>query len=169
MAAIIEESTPDTSYFTKRDIYNDRQKIREEALGGKTATQAWIDQLQRNRLKHFVKYDDEMKVQAVFWTYPWCEEMWKRFPEVIGLDNTYKTNRFKIYLFQATGVSDQKSLLNFAFGLVNNEREEGFQWLCNMLDTLRQEVSAPAPTIVITDKEQALKNALDNVFPDAQQ
>ncbi|KJZ69123.1 hypothetical protein HIM_11491 [Hirsutella minnesotensis 3608] len=171
LGSIVRDTTPGESFFRQRDIYNDRQKLRIAALGGKTATQAFIDHLQRGRLKHTIKFadDDENKVEAVFWTYPWCEKMWKRFPEVLGLDNTYKTNRFKMYFFQVTGVTDQRTVANFAFGLINTEKEQGFSWLCERLDKLRREVEAPAPTVVITDKETALKKALLRVFPLAQQ
>ena len=54
--------------------------------------------------------------------------MWKKFPEVLGLDNTYKTDRFRLHLFQATGVADQKSLANFAFGLINGENVTKYKW-----------------------------------------
>jgi hypothetical protein len=95
--------------------------------------------------------------------------MWKRFPEVLGLDNTYKTNRFKMYLFQVTGVTDQKSLANFGFGLINNEREGGFMWLCETLESFRIALDVKAPSVVITDKEIALKNAVAWVWPRTQQ
>lgn len=95
--------------------------------------------------------------------------MWAKFPEVLGLDNTYKTNRFKMYLFQITGVTDQKSVINFGFGLINTEKEEGFQWLCTQLDDFRNSLHVPAPSVIITDKELALKNALLRVFPQTQQ
>ena len=171
MSTILRDAEPDAAFFRSKDIYNDRQKLRFEALGGKTATQAFIGHLQAAGLPHYIKFDpcDENKVQGVLWTYPWCVKMWKRFPEVLGLDNTYKTNRFKLYLFQVTGVTDQKSLANFAFGLINTEKEEGFQWLCESLDAIRAKIGAPEPSVVITDKEAALKNALLSVFPSSQQ
>ncbi|RKK67063.1 hypothetical protein BFJ63_vAg15835 [Fusarium oxysporum f. sp. narcissi] len=95
--------------------------------------------------------------------------MWKRFPEVLGMDNIYKTNGFNMYLFQVTGIADQKSVANFGFGLVNNEREEGFLWLCEKLNQVRISLSILPPSVVITDKEAALKTALSVTFPDAQQ
>ena len=113
--------------------------------------------------------DEDDRVCAVFWTYDWCRTMWKKFPEVLGLDNTYKTNRFGLHLFQATGVTDQKSLANFAFGLINGEKEHHFQWLCDRLDELRIDIGADTPEVIITDKEQALRTALSNTFPGAQQ
>ncbi|EAQ87040.1 hypothetical protein CHGG_08293 [Chaetomium globosum CBS 148.51] len=75
------------------DIYNDRQKISIKGLNGLSTTQAWIKQLQDNNLRHWIKVDDDNKVEDVLWTYPWSEKMWRQFPEVLGLDNTYKTNR----------------------------------------------------------------------------
>ncbi|KAG6281548.1 hypothetical protein E4U48_006694 [Claviceps purpurea] len=74
-----------------------------------------------------------------------------------------------MYLFQATGITDQGSLANFAFGLINTETLEGFQWLCEQLNSLRLDVQAPAPKVVITDYEKALRKALNNVFPYTQQ
>ena len=74
-----------------------------------------------------------------------------------------------MYFFQATGLTDQKSLVNFAFGLINTEKEEGFQWLYEQLNQLREEVEAPVPAVAITDKEAALRNALSRVFPNTQQ
>jgi hypothetical protein len=58
---------------------------------------------------------------------------------------------------------------NFAFGLINTEKEDGFLWLCERLEELRQDLHVPAPTVFITDKEMALKNALMTVFPSGQQ
>lgn len=80
--------------FTNRDIYNDRQRLRDELLEGLSATQSWIKLLQDQGLKHFIYYDNENRVKTVIWTYSWCQQIWKRFPEDIGLDNTYKTNKF---------------------------------------------------------------------------
>lgn len=85
------------------------------------------------------------------------------------MDNTYKTNCFKIYLFQITSVTDQKSVINFGFSLINTEKEEGFMWLSQQLDDLRHSLDIAAPSVIITDKEIALKNALLQVFPQTQQ
>lgn len=95
--------------------------------------------------------------------------MWKRFPEVLGLDNTYQTNRFKLYLFQVVGVTDQRSLAQFGFGLINTEKQAGYEWLCKQLDSIRRQLFVSKPGVVITDKEKALKNTLASRFPDAQQ
>ncbi len=155
-------------YFRIRDIYNDRQTIKRERLNGLTATQAFVKELESGGIKVRTLRDEEDRVCAVFWTYDWCRTMWKKFPEVLGLDNTYKTDRFRLHLFQATGVTDQKSLANFAFGLINGEKEHHFQWLCDRLEELRIDIGAATPEVIITDKEQALRAALTKTFPDTQ-
>ena len=170
MASIVRKAdSPGHDYFRTRDIYNDRQSIKRERLNGLTATQAFVRELERGDTRVTTLRDEEDRVCAVFWTYDWCRTMWKKFPEVLGLDNTYKTNRFRLHLFQATGVTDQKSLANFAFSLINGEKEHHFQWLCDRLDELRIDVGADTPEVIITDKEQALRAALANTFPRAQQ
>lgn len=35
-----------------------------------------------------------------------------------------------MYFFEVIGVMDQKSVANFAFGLINIEKEDGFLWFC---------------------------------------
>ena len=41
------------------------------------------------------------------------------------------------YLFQITGITDQRSVANFAFGLVDTEKQEGFERLCEQLECFR--------------------------------
>ena len=45
------------------------------------------------------------------------------------MDNTYKTNRFRMPFFKVTSVTNLSINFNVAFGLINNEREEGYEWL----------------------------------------
>jgi hypothetical protein len=95
--------------------------------------------------------------------------MWKRFPEVISFDNTYNTNRFKLPLFQATGQTCLGSVFNAAFGLINNERREGFQFLSESIRQLAEQHSIRQPDIIITDFDDSMKAALNDQFPEVQQ
>jgi hypothetical protein len=64
--------------------------------------------------------------------------MWKRFPEVLSLNNTYKTNRYQYPLFQITGQTCLKSVFNAAFGLIDNEQLNGFIFLITQLRHLAE-------------------------------
>jgi hypothetical protein len=74
---------------------------------------------------------DPNRLVGLVWTFPYCLRMWKRFPEVISFDNTYNTNRFKLPPFQVTGQTCLGSIYNAAFGLIDNERVEGFRFLAS--------------------------------------
>lgn len=120
---------------------------------------------------HVVRIDptDHHKITGLFWTYPWCIEMWRKYPFVLQLDNTYKTNRFSMPLFQATGVTKVTTTFNAAFGLVDNEREDGFGWLAQQLLACQLHYGIESSGVVITDFDKALKNALKDHLPDAHQ
>jgi hypothetical protein len=58
---------------------------------------------------------------GLFWSYPWCQQIYERSPSCLQLDNTYATNIFNMPLFQVTVVTHIGSIANAAFGLVDNE------------------------------------------------
>lgn len=54
-----------------------------------------------------------------------------------------------------------------AWGFINNERQEGFDWLMEQVDHVRQEINAAPPEVTITDYDSAMKNAVARVYPAA--
>ena len=93
--------------------------------------------------------------------------MWKRFWFVLHMDNTYKTNRFKMAFFQVVVLTNIGTIVPVAFSLVDNERKYGFDRLISQLDGLRTELEIPQPTVVLTDDDTALKNALAETWPES--
>ncbi|KAF4434584.1 mutator-like element, partial [Fusarium austroafricanum] len=141
--AVVQEQHPEST-FTQRDIYNARAIINQDKLNGYTPTAALI------------KLFDEM-------------DIWKRFPEVISFNNTYNTNRFKLLLFQAIGQTCLGSVFNAAFGLIDNKRREGFQFLSESIQQLAEQHSICQPDVIITDFDDQIKAALNDQFPNIQQ
>jgi hypothetical protein len=161
----------------QKDVNNYRGRLAKANRQGYTGTQALIKTLEEAQangsgIEFTVRYheEDENLVIGLFWTYPWCTSMWRRFPGVLQMDNTYKTNRFNMPFFQITSINNVGSIYNIAFGLVDNERDDGFIWLTSQLRELQVRLSGiPEPDVVVTDSEQALKNALFSIYPFAQQ
>ncbi|KAL2756135.1 hypothetical protein ACRALDRAFT_2106057, partial [Sodiomyces alcalophilus JCM 7366] len=50
----------------------------------------------------------------------------KRNPEVLFIDNIYKTNRFKIPLIDIYRVTNIGLIFNIAFALLNKEDEDAY-------------------------------------------
>ncbi|KAM3542866.1 hypothetical protein ARSEF1564_004247 [Beauveria bassiana] len=168
--AIVQEQHPE-SIFTRKDIYNARSLINRDKFGGYTPTAALIKLFDEREIPYLVKWADDNpnRLLGLVWTFPYCLQMWKRFPEVISFDNTYNTNRFKLPLFQATGQTCLGSVFNAAFGLIDNERREGFQFLSESIRQLAEQHSIRQPDIIITDFDDSMKAALNDQFPEVQQ
>jgi hypothetical protein len=144
--AIVQEQHSESS-FTRKDIYNARSLINRDKLDGHTPTAALIKLLDEMKIPYLVKWggDEPNRLVGLVWAFPYCLQMWKRFPEVISFDNTYNTNRFKLPLFQATGQTCLGSVYNAAFGLIDNERREGFQFLSESIRQLAEQHSIRQP------------------------
>lgn len=170
IGGIVRDHFPD-SVYTARDIYNARARINRENLGSYNSTAALIKLFDEKGIPYIVKWDSDepSRLVGLVWTFPYCLRMWKRFSEVISFDNTYNTNRFKLPLFQVTGQTCLGTVFNAAFGLIDNERLEGFQFLATGISTLLNRNSIRVPDVAITDFDDQMKTALGIEFPDAQQ
>ncbi|PNH33004.1 hypothetical protein VD0002_g8297 [Verticillium dahliae] len=168
--AVVQEQHPE-SIFTQRDIYDARSLINRDKLEGHTPTAALIKLFDDMGIPYLVKWGDDEpnRLVGLVWSFPYCLQMWKRFPEVISFDNTYNTNRFKLPLFQATGQTCLGSVYNAAFGLIDNERREGFQVLSESIRQLAEQHSIRQPDVIIADFDNQMKAALDDQFPEVQQ
>ncbi|KAM4061906.1 MULE transposase [Hirsutella rhossiliensis] len=147
---IVQEKHRGTHY-TRRDIYNARALLQG--------------------IPYIVKWSatEPDRLVGLLWTFPYCLRMWKRFPGTLSFDNTYNTNRFKLPLFQVTGQTCLKSVYNAAFGLIDNERREGFQFLAEAVRELNDRHMIPLPNVVVTDYDQQMKAALESQYPESQQ
>lgn len=140
-------------------------------MNGHSPTAALIKLFDEKNIPYLAKWADDQpsRLVDIVWTFPYCLQMCKRFPESISFDNTYNTNRFKLPLFQATGQTCLGSIFNAAFGLIDNERREGFQFLTESMKQLIDKHSIRQPDVIITDFDNAMQAALNDQFPDVQQ
>ena len=71
-----------------RDVLNIQGELRREKYDGFSSTKLFLDLLKRNQESHgveyFVDWEDptETRPKRIFWTFRWCIEMWKQFPQV---------------------------------------------------------------------------------------
>lgn len=50
--------------------------------------------------------------EAIFWSSPWCEAMYKRYPWVLQMDNTYNTNRKRMYVPASSLLTHQSPIFS---------------------------------------------------------
>ncbi|CAG8857362.1 14645_t:CDS:1, partial [Gigaspora margarita] len=96
-----------------------------------------------------------------------------RCPEVFIVDATYKTNIYKFPLVSAIGinnVSNEKgSLASFqiAIAWMEDETEASYTWFLQTLCTEIYNTYSCLPDIFMSNRDQALRNALSKVFPES--
>ena len=151
--SLLRQKFPDHPWV-REDIKNEVKKYRRGVLDGYTPTQALIRVFQDYDIKHSVLQVDG-RVAALIWTYPWCQEMWARFPLTMSTDNTFKTNRFNMPFVNTTGITGMGTSFNIAFGLLSKEDEETYQWYFERLEGIRLVLGIELPRIIITDFEKA--------------
>ncbi|KAM4062424.1 MULE transposase [Hirsutella rhossiliensis] len=72
-------------------------------------------------------------------------------------------------LLQIIGTTGLHKSYSVAFGIASKEDEGAFNWILSHLYDTGRRASIPAPGVVITGFDKALKNALSSVFPFTQQ
>ena len=160
-----------------RDIYNERSKMRKEMLQGKTPVQALLQELEHyiditdkpdSKYYYRVTKDAQDHLHTLFFAHPKSIELLRSNYDVLLLDCTYKTNKFRMPLLHISGITCLETSFEIAYCFLPNEQEPSYQLAIKSLFGLYQELQV-MPSIVITDKEQALKNALRVYWPEVPQ
>ncbi|XP_072058064.1 protein FAR1-RELATED SEQUENCE 5-like [Arachis hypogaea] len=86
------------------------------------------------------------------------------FGDVLAFDATYCKNRYMCPLVVFSRVNHHNQTIVFAAMLVANEKEETYTWL---LKQFLEAMKGKAPGCVITDGDNAMKKAIESVFPSA--
>ena len=76
-----------------RDIYNERAKIRNNRLNGRTPIEMLLDHLHVNGIEHNYTRSSNGCITKLFFAPTKAVALAKEFPTVLLMDSTYKTNR----------------------------------------------------------------------------
>nr|KAJ0215267.1 hypothetical protein LSAT_V11C300112960 [Lactuca sativa] len=87
----------------------------------------------------------------------------KQIPHVLIIDATYKTNKYAMPFVEIVGVTSTNKTFNIAFAFITNEKEESYKWVLRCLRLTLEKCMQPR--IIVTERELALVNACQQVFP----
>ncbi|KAG2193120.1 hypothetical protein INT47_003111 [Mucor saturninus] len=168
------------SFECKRYHQKDIQNIQSLYLndnGGKEMY-SLITELENLGYVIRIQVKENQEVKGLFFIHEKAISEARRWLEAITIDATYKTNAHKMSLVNIVGTSNASSvkggnhLQTFAIAaaFVNSETEGTYQWI---LEELREavwptETSFKLPSVIVTDNEHALRNAIETVFPESQ-
>lgn len=156
----------DDPIFIAQDIHNARARMKRVSLGPLTPTQALLQWLHK-RGDWYVKYlkDQKERVTHLFFSRTSCHKILKSNWEVLIMDCTYKTNKYKIPLLVITGTTALNTSFYVAFCFLEKEEREDYTWALQQYREMCIFLDVPDPIVNITDREAALILAHYEVFP----
>ena len=166
LSAVRLNTDPENPFFKARDVYNQRQSMRQKAMGSDTPIQSLMRELSR-RENWFMaaSLSSTNRVECLFFAKTSSQDITKLNPEVYLLDCAYKTNQYRMPLCIITGVTPLNTNFYVAFCFLTKEGVEDYQWMLQQLRRLCDETDVPDPIVVVTDNEKSLIAALPRVFP----
>jgi hypothetical protein len=91
--------------------------------------------------------------------------MLNTFSTVLVMDSTYKTDTYRIPLFEIVGVTSTKMTYSVVFAFHSSEQEDKFTYALEMLvGILTSKLNMP--NVVVTDSDNALMNVVTKVLPE---
>jgi hypothetical protein len=159
----IRKDHPDLR-LTRKDVANLVGTARLTELNGRSPINALVDELVKNRIFHRVETDDQMQVTHLFYAFPDGILLLRRYGAVVLLDSTYKTNIFRMPMLHGVGTTCTHQTFSAFVCFMRRERAEDYQWTLKCLRSIF-EANDVAPRVFVTDREQALMNALETEFP----
>jgi len=113
-----------------KQVYNERQQIWKSNRGDKTVLQFLISKLEEHNYVYFPRTQSESTtIEDIFWAHPTSVKLFNNFPTVLVMDSTYKTNMYKMSMFEIVGVTSTDLTYSVGFGFVTHEKEENFVWV----------------------------------------
>ncbi len=155
------DSGENPSRCSVRDVVNTRQQLRLQLLAGRTPVQALLREMSEEGWVRSYETDMEGHLCQLFFASPVSLTLFDRYPEVLILDCTYNTNRFRFPLLNMVGINGLGGTFYVAFAFIRSESEDNFKWA---LEQLRGHLTT-APQLIGTDRDLALMNAIQQVFP----
>ena len=158
---------PDTKLIIG-DIYNAKKAIRKQKLGRYTPTQALLKVLHHRRWFVKVKLRKQInEVKRMFFVDKNVAKILSQNSEVLIMDCTYKTNRYKMPLMTIAGQTSLETTFLIGFGFIFNEKESNYAWVIEQIKSLYRSLGLKDSNVVVTDRDEALVNVLNNGYPDA--
>jgi len=151
---------------TIKQIYNARHAYRSSIRGSNTKMQQLMMLLDRDQYIHWHKVKDDNVIFDLFWSHPDAVKLTNSYNFVFLIDNTYKTNRYKLSLLDNVGVTPTGMTFSAGFAYLEGEHLNNVVWVLKRFQGLFMRAEA-LPEVIVTDRDLSLMNAVKTVFLDA--
>ena len=108
---------------------------------------------------------NEITLEDIFFAHSESIKLLNTFPTVLVMDSIYKTNNYRMPLFEIVGCTSTKMMYSVGFAFLYFELEDNFTWELTMVKGLLSSKDN-MPKVIVTDRDGALMNAVGTVFPE---
>ncbi|KJZ70430.1 hypothetical protein HIM_10168 [Hirsutella minnesotensis 3608] len=161
----LRQNSATTQSATQQDIQNCIAKAKRELCQGQSTIQALANGLDDQGFWNRMQLDEHDRVTAVLFAHPESLAYLKSYPELLILDCTYKTNKYKMPLLDMVGDDSCGRTFCIAFAFLSNEAEEDYFWALDRLGSIYELFGASYPSVIVTDRCLACMNAVARCFP----
>ncbi|KJZ68317.1 hypothetical protein HIM_12292 [Hirsutella minnesotensis 3608] len=161
----LRQNSSSAGAATQQDIYNCIAKSKRALCEGQSTIQALANELDNQGFWSRIQLDQARRVTAVLFAHPESLTYLQAYPELLILDCTYKTNKYKMPLLDIIGVDACQRSFCIAFAFLSGEAEEDFIWALDRLRSMYDMCGASYPSVVLTDRCLACMNAVAHCFP----
>ncbi|THC88216.1 hypothetical protein EYZ11_012337, partial [Aspergillus tanneri] len=157
-----------------KDLYNFKLRLNKEFLAGRIPIQALLTTV-KDSGKWLMEYHQDLdgRVTDLFCMHKQSLRLLAKQPYILLMDCTYKTNRYKMPLLNITGITATNRTFFIGFAFISSETRTSFgrviHWMKSIYKRLhtkwngKEEVTAPETVII--DKDRALINAIQVLWP----
>ena len=162
------------SPIRRRDVYNWIARLRRRDRGGYTDTQSFLQELEEDPEIAWstISYTDDEDGTTTFrscaWVFTQQLDIWKKFPDCLTIDATYKTNYLHWPLVLVVAITPERTTVPLFQALLSSERDDIYQWFTGCIATCLETQSIRPPGVIITDGDAQLVRALGINFPGVQ-
>ncbi|KAH6780136.1 hypothetical protein C2S52_011373 [Perilla frutescens var. hirtella] len=163
--AAIQRSFPNNK-STIKTIYNVRSRNKYVEHAGRSQMQYLLGKLEEYGYYQYTRWCPQTDtVKDMFYVHPTSVKLLRAFPGVLLKDCTYKTNMYRLPLFEIVGVTSTSMTFSVACAYLEGEKEDNYIWALTVLKGLMDQ--STLPSVIVTDQERALMNAIEVTFPTA--
>ncbi|GKC80107.1 FAR1-related sequence 5-like protein [Tanacetum coccineum] len=118
-----------------------------------------------NKKKHVSDFSfdylvENAELSAIFWVDEVSKYNYREFGDVVSFDATFKTNKYKMVFVLFTVIDNHMKCVTVAPSLLKNESTKSHTWLLKAFIKAFEK----APSIVVTDQDRAMRNAIEAEF-----
>ncbi|XP_050217461.2 uncharacterized protein LOC126669499 [Mercurialis annua] len=162
MAALKEKVPSDNPRI--KQVYNYRETLRKSSFEGRDVVGQFYHMAQQNDYVHWTLAEEDTGVLThIFMAHPDSVRLLRTYYWIIGMDSTYKTNKYKLPFLEIIGMTPCNKNFIIAYAIMKDETEGSYRWVLERLRCLIGEHIHPSA--ILTDRELGLMRPVSEVFP----